>query len=61
MGQAAQQAAYQLATVSTAVKNQALAVIADELEANLKASWPRIRRIWMLRVRPVCLRRCWTA
>ncbi len=37
MGQAAQQAAYQLATVSTAVKNQALAVIADELEANLES------------------------
>ncbi|HIF9179790.1 glutamate-5-semialdehyde dehydrogenase [Photobacterium damselae] len=33
MGQAAQQAAFELATVATAQKNQALAIIADELEA----------------------------
>ena len=33
MGQAAREAAYQLATVSTAQKNRALAAIADELEA----------------------------
>nr|WP_086939828.1 glutamate-5-semialdehyde dehydrogenase [Thaumasiovibrio occultus] len=34
MGQAAQQAAFELATVSTAQKNRALAIMADELEAN---------------------------
>ena len=33
MGQAAREAAYQLATISTAQKNRALAAIADELEA----------------------------
>ncbi|MDP2559327.1 glutamate-5-semialdehyde dehydrogenase [Photobacterium damselae subsp. piscicida] len=33
MGQAAQQAAFELATVATAQKNQALTIIADELEA----------------------------
>lgn len=33
MGQAAQQAAFELATVATAQKNQTLAIIADELEA----------------------------
>ncbi|AUI85461.1 glutamate-5-semialdehyde dehydrogenase [Vibrio azureus] len=35
MGKAAKEAAFQLATASTAQKNQALAVIADELEANV--------------------------
>ncbi|WP_299015976.1 glutamate-5-semialdehyde dehydrogenase [uncultured Photobacterium sp.] len=34
MGKAAQQAAFDLATVATAQKNKALAIIADELEAN---------------------------
>lgn len=34
MGQAAQQAAFELATAATKQKNRALAVIADELEAN---------------------------
>lgn len=34
MGKAAKNAAFQLATASTAQKNQALAIIADELEAN---------------------------
>ncbi|PSU22169.1 glutamate-5-semialdehyde dehydrogenase [Photobacterium kishitanii] len=34
MGHAAQQAAFELATTATAVKNTALAIIADELEAN---------------------------
>lgn len=34
MGQAAKQASFQLATASTAQKNQALAIIADELESN---------------------------
>ncbi|OZS43786.1 glutamate-5-semialdehyde dehydrogenase [Photobacterium sanguinicancri] len=34
MGKAAQQAAFELATSSTAQKNQALAIIADELDAN---------------------------
>ncbi|GLT14820.1 glutamate-5-semialdehyde dehydrogenase [Vibrio algivorus] len=34
MGQAAKQAAFQLATASTAQKNKALSIIADELEAN---------------------------
>ncbi|ENB2053250.1 glutamate-5-semialdehyde dehydrogenase, partial [Vibrio fluvialis] len=34
MGKAAKDAAFQLATASTAQKNQALAIIADELEAN---------------------------
>ncbi|OBU18910.1 glutamate-5-semialdehyde dehydrogenase [Photobacterium aquimaris] len=34
MGQAAQLAAFELATTATAVKNTALAIIADELEAN---------------------------
>ena len=34
MGKAAQQAAFELATAATAQKNQALAIIADELEAN---------------------------
>ncbi len=34
MGQAAQQAAFELATTAKAVKNTALAIIADELEAN---------------------------
>jgi len=34
MGKAAQQAAFELATAATAKKNQALAIIADELEAN---------------------------
>ncbi|WP_087016992.1 glutamate-5-semialdehyde dehydrogenase [Thaumasiovibrio subtropicus] len=34
MGQAAQQAAFELATASTAQKNKALLIIADELEAN---------------------------
>ncbi|MFV8449498.1 glutamate-5-semialdehyde dehydrogenase [Vibrio campbellii] len=34
MGKAAKDAAFELATVSTAQKNQALAIIADELEAN---------------------------
>lgn len=34
MGQAAKQAAFQLATASTAQKNKALLIIADELEAN---------------------------
>ncbi|OEF26284.1 glutamate-5-semialdehyde dehydrogenase [Vibrio rumoiensis] len=34
MGQAAKKAAFQLATASTAQKNQALSIIADELEAN---------------------------
>ena len=34
MGKAAKDAAFQLATASTAEKNQALAIIADELEAN---------------------------
>ncbi|WP_415720241.1 glutamate-5-semialdehyde dehydrogenase [Photobacterium ganghwense] len=34
MGQAAQQAAFELATAATKQKNQALAIIADELEAN---------------------------
>ena len=33
MGKAAKQAAFQLATTSTAKKNEALAIIADELEA----------------------------
>lgn len=37
MGKAAKQAAFQLATASTAQKNQALAIIADELEANADA------------------------
>lgn len=37
MGQAAKQASYQLATASTAQKNQALSIIADELEVNAKA------------------------
>lgn len=36
MGQAAKQASYQLATASTAQKNNALSIIADELEANAK-------------------------
>jgi glutamate-5-semialdehyde dehydrogenase len=36
MGQAAKQASYTLATASTAQKNQALKIIADELEANAK-------------------------
>lgn len=34
MGHAAQQAAFELATTATVVKNTALAIIADELEAN---------------------------
>jgi len=34
MGKAAQQAAFELATAATKQKNQALAIIADELEAN---------------------------
>ncbi|UTZ20958.1 glutamate-5-semialdehyde dehydrogenase [Vibrio campbellii] len=34
MGKAAKDTAFELATVSTAQKNQALAIIADELEAN---------------------------
>ena len=34
MGQAAREAAYQLATISTAQKNRALAAIADELEVH---------------------------
>ncbi|OIQ25778.1 glutamate-5-semialdehyde dehydrogenase [uncultured Vibrio sp.] len=34
MGQAAKEAAFHLATASTSQKNQALAIIADELEAN---------------------------
>nr|WP_194687861.1 glutamate-5-semialdehyde dehydrogenase [Vibrio sp. S17_S38] len=34
MGQAAKKASFQLATASTAQKNKALAIIADELEAN---------------------------
>lgn len=34
MGQAAKQAAFQLATASTAQKNKALSIIADELESN---------------------------
>ncbi|KJF82917.1 glutamate-5-semialdehyde dehydrogenase [Photobacterium angustum] len=34
MGQAAQQAAFELATTATAIKNNALAIIADELESN---------------------------
>ncbi|KGY13560.1 gamma-glutamyl phosphate reductase [Vibrio tubiashii] len=37
MGKAAKDAAFQLATASTAQKNQALAIIADELEANAQA------------------------
>lgn len=37
MGKAAKQAAFQLATASTAQKNHALAIIADELEANADA------------------------
>lgn len=37
MGKAAKEAAFQLATASTAQKNQALAIIADELEANAEA------------------------
>lgn len=37
MGQQAQQAAFELATAATAQKNQALAIIADELEANQAA------------------------
>ncbi|MDF2154964.1 glutamate-5-semialdehyde dehydrogenase [Vibrio sp. CAU 1672] len=37
MGKAAKQAAFELATASTAQKNQALAIIADELEANAAA------------------------
>ena len=37
MGKAAKDAAFELATVSTAQKNQALAIIADELEANSAA------------------------
>ncbi len=37
MGKAAKDAAFELATASTAQKNQALAIIADELEANLAA------------------------
>ncbi len=35
MGKAAKSASFQLATASTAQKNQALAIIADELEANM--------------------------
>lgn len=35
MGKAAKDASFQLATASTAQKNQALAIIADELEANV--------------------------
>ncbi|EOB2860454.1 gamma-glutamyl-phosphate reductase, partial [Vibrio vulnificus] len=34
LGKAAKDAAFQLATASTAQKNKALAIIADELEAN---------------------------
>lgn len=37
MGKAAKDAAFELATASTAQKNQALAIIADELEANAAA------------------------
>ncbi|EHR0573821.1 glutamate-5-semialdehyde dehydrogenase [Vibrio parahaemolyticus] len=37
MGKAAKDAAFELATVPTAQKNQALAIIADELEANSAA------------------------
>ncbi|MBS9838053.1 glutamate-5-semialdehyde dehydrogenase [Vibrio alginolyticus] len=37
MGKAAKDAAFELATTSTAQKNQALAIIADELEANSAA------------------------
>ncbi|SKC32246.1 Gamma-glutamyl phosphate reductase [Photobacterium piscicola] len=37
MGQAAQQAAFELATTATSIKNTALAIIADELEANQAA------------------------
>ncbi|EKO3619358.1 glutamate-5-semialdehyde dehydrogenase, partial [Vibrio metschnikovii] len=37
MGKAAKSASFQLATASTAQKNQALAIIADELEANMDA------------------------
>ncbi|GAB3534698.1 glutamate-5-semialdehyde dehydrogenase [Photobacterium alginatilyticum] len=37
MGKAAQQAAFELATAATKQKNQALAIIADELEANSDA------------------------
>jgi len=37
MGKAAQEAAFELATKATAQKNQALAIIADELEANKDA------------------------
>ncbi|PSW19693.1 glutamate-5-semialdehyde dehydrogenase [Photobacterium sanctipauli] len=37
MGQQAQQAAFELATAATKQKNQALAIIADELEANQEA------------------------
>ncbi|MDF5366757.1 gamma-glutamyl-phosphate reductase, partial [Vibrio parahaemolyticus] len=37
MGKAAKGAAFELATASTAQKNQALAIIADELEANSAA------------------------
>lgn len=37
MGKAAQQAAFELATADTKQKNQALAIIADELEANRDA------------------------
>lgn len=37
MGKAAKDAAFELATASTARKNQALAIIADELEANSAA------------------------
>ncbi|MEC6796016.1 glutamate-5-semialdehyde dehydrogenase [Photobacterium sp. S4TG1] len=37
MGQAAQQAAFELATTATSIKNTALAIIADELEAHQAA------------------------
>ena len=37
MGKAAKQASFQLATTSTAQKNKALSIIADELEANASA------------------------
>ena len=37
MGRDAKQASFALATASTAQKNQALHIIADELEANLPA------------------------
>lgn len=61
LGKAAKAASFQLATASTAQKNQALASMADQLEAQSASILLQTQKILRWGAKRVCLMPCWIA